>query len=66
MSRAKEYRAKAAQFIAQAEKSTDLNSRVMLLELAGKLAALANTAERNESKYGSEQGRVKAALQRLA
>lgn len=52
MSRVNEYRAKAAQFIAQAEKSTDLNSRVMLLELAGKLAALANTAERNESKYG--------------
>jgi hypothetical protein len=51
MSRVNEYRAKAAQFIAQAEKSTDLNSRVMLLELAGRLAALANTAERNESKY---------------
>jgi hypothetical protein len=52
MSRINEYRAKAAQFIALAEKSADLNSRVMLLELAGKLAALANTAERNESKYG--------------
>ena len=52
MSRINEYRAKAAQFIALAEKSADLNSRVMLLELAGTLAALANTAERNESKYG--------------
>jgi len=52
MSRINEYRAKAAQFIALAEKSADLNSRVMLLELAGKLAALANAAERNESKYG--------------
>ena len=52
MSRINEYRAKAAQFIALAEKSADLNSRVLLLELAGKLAALANTAERNESKYG--------------
>jgi hypothetical protein len=49
MSRVTEYRAKAAQFIAQAEKSTDLNSRVMLLELAGTLAALANTAERHEN-----------------
>ena len=34
MSRVNEYRAKAAEFIAQAEKSTDLNSRIMLLELA--------------------------------
>jgi hypothetical protein len=55
MSRVNEYRAKAAQFIAQAEKSTDLNSRVMLLALAGKLAALANTAERNENTYGASR-----------
>jgi hypothetical protein len=55
MSRVTEYRAKAAQFIARAQKSTDLNSRVMLLELAGKLAALANTVERNESKYGESR-----------
>jgi len=34
MSRINEYRAKAAQFIALAEKSADLNSRVLLLELA--------------------------------
>jgi hypothetical protein len=27
----------------------------MLLELAGKLAALANTVERNESKYGKSR-----------
>ena len=52
MSRVNEYRAKAAEFIARAERSNDLNSRIMLLELAGTLAALANTAERHEHYTG--------------
>ncbi len=50
MSHVFEYRTKAAEFLVLASKSSDLNSRIMLLELAGKLAALANTAERNEDR----------------
>jgi hypothetical protein len=47
MSHVSEYRAKAAEFIALAAKSSDLNARIMLLELAGAWTTLANTVERN-------------------
>jgi hypothetical protein len=50
MGRLTEYRNKAAEFIALAAKSSDLNAQIMLLELAGTLSALANSAERNESR----------------
>jgi hypothetical protein len=50
MSRVVEYREKAAEFIALAAKSSDLNAQIMLLELAGTYTTLANTVERNENK----------------
>jgi hypothetical protein len=50
MSRVFEYRTKAAEFIALAANSSDLNARIMLLELAGELSTLANRAERNENR----------------
>jgi hypothetical protein len=50
MSRVAEYRTKAAEFIALAAKASDLNARVMLLQLAGVWTTLANTVERNEKR----------------
>jgi hypothetical protein len=58
MSRVSEYRNKAAEFIALAAKSSDLNSRIMLLELAGTLASLANSVERNENENRIAKDRV--------
>ena len=57
MSRINEYRAKGPPSSSpRPRKSIDLNSRVMLLGIGGKAGnALANTVERNESKYGESR-----------
>jgi hypothetical protein len=58
MSRVSEYRTKAAEFIARAARASDMNARVMLLQMAGTLTTLANTIERNEKHRDAEIARA--------